>query len=141
MQNAQVGTKDVGSYGSVFWHFIIFRNVPNLHAALSVGTSKQFCSHACNWQCKKIPVHIHTLSGHETCQQRVRTHATQGGNILQDTPKDDNRRRKEYVWHHNDVPAHMEHAGNELVCKTVRSVLADLISHCLIAGWHKLGRI
>ena len=57
----------------------------------------------------------------------IRTYAAQGGDTPQDTPKDNNRRRKDHTRHHNDMHAHMEQDGAELVQKTVRSTLGDLI--------------
>ena len=53
------------------------------------------------------PVHVHTLSRHGAYQQRIRTHAAQGGDTPKDTPKTGNCRRKDHVRHHNDVPAHV----------------------------------
>ena len=58
--------------------------------------------------------------------QRVRTHAAQGGDTPKDMPKTGNRRRKDHVRHHNDMPAHVRQYGTEPVRKTVKSALGDL---------------
>ena len=71
-------------------------------------------------------VHVHSLPRHGAYQQRVRTHAAQGGDTPKDTPEACNRRRKDHVRYHNDMPAHVGQDGAELVRKTVRSLLGDL---------------
>ena len=71
-------------------------------------------------------VHVHSLSRHGAYQQRIRTHAAQGGDTPKDTPEACDRRRKDHVQHHNDVSAHVGQDGAELVRKTVRSLLGDL---------------
>ena len=70
-------------------------------------------------------VHVHSLPRHGAYQQRVRTHAAQGGNTPKDTPEACNRRRKDHVRYHNDVSTHVGQDGAELVRKTVRSILGD----------------
>ena len=83
------------------------------HGKDTCGTGRQVCHLAGERSIR--PVHIRTLSGHGAHQQRVRTHAAQGGNTPQNTPKSGNRRRKDHVRHHNDMSAHMGRAGAELV--------------------------
>ena len=62
-------------------------------------------------------------------QQRVQTHAMQSGDTPQDTPKDGECGREDYVWHHNDLLSHVGQTGADLTRKTVRSVLGDLTSY------------
>ena len=56
-------------------------------------------------------------------------HVAQGDDAPQDAAKVGDYWRKNHAWHHNDMPSHVGQTRTELVRKTAKNVLGDLISY------------